>query len=218
MLRALMIMIACLAARPIAACETALVLAVDVSGSISLDEYALQIEGLAAALEDRQIVKTLIRGQDRIALVQWSGQRLQRLAMGWQSVETAEQASALAATVRAIKRPQLRTVTAIGEAIRFSLTQFESAGDCARHVIDISGDGAENEGMTLPDARSEAMLAGVTLNAIAIEIDAETFELTNYFRHSVITPGGFVITARGLPDYPRAIRDKLERELTKPAS
>ena len=62
------------------------------------------------------------------------------------------------------------------------------------------------------------MAAGVTVNAIAIELDASASALTGYFRRFVITPDGFAITARGLPDYPRAIRLKLLRELTKAVS
>lgn len=211
-------MVGCCLARPSAGCETALLLAVDVSGSISLEEYTLQMEGLAAALEDRRIVNALVNGRDRLALVQWSGIRQQRLALPWQSIKSAEDVAALAARVRQIERPQLRTVTAIGQAIRFSLPIFDSAADCASRVIDISGDGAENEGMTVAAARAEAVAAGITINAIAIEVDDRNYDLTRYFRYSVITTGGFVITARGLADYPRAIQTKLERELIKHSS
>ena len=141
------------------------------------------------------------------------GSTNQRLSLPWQSIRTAADVAALAATIRQIKRPQLRTVTAIGQAIRFSLGQFATVSACDRAVIDISGDGAENDGMTVADARAEAIAAGVTLNAIAIELDGTDGRVTEFFRDHVITPDGFVITAKGLPDYPRAIRIKLLREL-----
>jgi Ca-activated chloride channel homolog len=209
----LVILLALVFARPIAACETALLLAVDVSGSISLEEYHLQMEGLADALEDPRVVAALVDGQSRLALVQWSGRRHQRLALPWTATTTAEDVAKVAAEIRAIRRPQLRTVTAIGEAIRFSLALFADVQGCTRRVIDISGDGAENEGMTVPRARAEAIAAGVTINAIAIEVDDGDLRLSDYFLNKVITPDGFVVTAKGLPDYPRAIRVKLLREI-----
>ncbi len=215
MQRVLVILFACLLARPVAACETALLLAVDVSGSISLEEYTLQMEGLASAIEDPKIVTALLEGQNRVALVQWSGSRDQRLALPWQRLQDENDVAALAAKIRKIKRPQRHTVTAIGEAIRFSLAQFADASDCDRMVIDVSGDGEENEGMTLRAARAEAEAARVTINAIAIEIDDQHLGLSAYFLRFVVTSEGFVVTARGLPDYPRAIRAKLLRELSK---
>ena len=214
----ILILLAFALARPVAACETALLLAVDVSGSISLDEYLLQMEGLALALEDPAIIDALVTGQDRLALVQWSGSRHQILAIDWHRLQDKAGVAAFAATVRATRRPQLRTVTAIGNAIRFSLVQFGTVQDCDRRVIDISGDGAENEGQNLASARRDAEAARVTINAIAIERDDSADSLTGYFRRFVITTDGFAITAHGLPDYPRAIRQKLLRELTRAIS
>jgi Ca-activated chloride channel family protein len=152
----ILILLALTLTRPLAACETALLLAVDVSGSISLDEYHLQMEGLAQALEDPAIIEALVTGQDRLALVQWSGSRHQTLALDWHRTHDAVDVATFATAVRATRRPQLRTVTAIGQAIRFSLAQFGPVQDCDRRVIDISGDGAENEGQTLAAARAEA--------------------------------------------------------------
>jgi Ca-activated chloride channel homolog len=211
----LVILLALLFARPLAACETALLLAVDVSSSISPTEYEIQMQGLADALGDPRIVAALVDGQSRLALVHWSGQTHQRLTLRWQSIQRVEDVKDFAATIRQIKRPQLRSVTAIGQAIRFSLTQFAEVADCGRAIIDISGDGEENENWSLPEARNEAIAAGVMINAIAIELGDADFRLTDYFRRFVITPGGFVITATGVDDYPRAIRAKLLREIFK---
>lgn len=218
MRRALVALLFLALARPVAACETALLLAVDVSGSISLEEYHLQMEGLAQALEDPAIIAALVAGQDRLALVHWSGSRHQTLSLEWQSMNDAAGVATFAAAVRATRRPQMHTVTAIGDAIRFSLAQFGPVQDCDRRVIDISGDGAENEGMNLGAARAEAAADRVTINAIAIELDEGANSLTGYFRQYVITSDGFAITAHGLRDYPRAIREKLLRELTPAVS
>ena len=218
MLRAIRILSACLIVSPAAACETALLLAVDVSGSISGDEYVLQMHGLADALGDPDIVAALVGGQDKLALVQWSGVRNQRLSLPWQDLRSPADVADLAATLRKIKRPQDHTDTALGPALYFSLALFAEVPECQRRVIDLSGDGAENAGNTLPAARAEVEAHGVTLNAIAIEDDALSTKLSGYFRRFVITPDGFVVTARGLQDYPRAIRAKLLRELTKAVS
>lgn len=218
MRRVLLNLLFCALAGPGAACETALLLAVDVSGSISREEYTLQMQGLAQALEDPDIIDALVGGQDKLSLVHWSGLRKQRLSLPWITLRTSDDVAALAAAIRLLKRPQDHTDTAIGEALYFSLAQFPDVADCQRHVIDLSGDGAENAGQSLPAARAEVEANRVTLNGIAIENDAASLNLTDYFRRFVITPDGFVITAQSLADYPRAIREKLLRELTKAAS
>jgi Ca-activated chloride channel homolog len=205
-------------ASPAAACETALLLAIDVSGSISNEEYVLQMHGLADALGDPDVIAALVGGQDKVALVHWSGLRNQRLSLPWQHLQSAAQVADLAAAIRTIKRPQDHTDTAIGAALYFSLDLFSQVPDCQRHVIDISGDGAENASTSLPAARAEVEANDITLNAIAIEENAEDTRLTGYFRRFVITSDGFVVTAQGLTDYPRAIHEKLLRELTKSVS
>jgi Ca-activated chloride channel homolog len=106
----------------------------------------------------------------------------------------------------------------VGEAVSFSAAQFAAVPDCRRRVIDISGDGPENAGFTIGRARQQAEAAGIEINAIAIEDMGASSPITSFYRRWAITRGGFVVTARGLGDYPRAIREKLLRELTKPAS
>ena len=70
-------------ASPAAACDTALLLAVDVSGSIAMDEYYLQMDGLAEPVLDPAIINALVRGKDKLAMVQWSGDRFQPLPLPW---------------------------------------------------------------------------------------------------------------------------------------
>ena len=217
MLRVVVILSSCVLASPVAACETALLLAVDVSGSISNDEYVLQMQGLAEALADPDIVAAIVEGRDAIAVVQWSGRDLQTLALNWQSPRDAAAVADLAATLLTIKRPY-NTATSIGQAIRFSVPLFNAVPHCLRRLLDVSGDGKENDGMTLPLARAEAEAAGVTINGIAIETGTGVTDLTDYYRRLVITPDGFVLSAFGLPDYPRAIHAKLTRELVDPTS
>jgi Ca-activated chloride channel family protein len=95
------------------------------------------------------------------------------------------------------------------------LKQFQNVSDCKRKIIDISGDGTPNAKETGPVGvvRRQAEQMGVTINAVAIE--ALGLAITNFYRRRVITRDGFVLTARGVRDYPRAIREKLLREISR---
>jgi Ca-activated chloride channel family protein len=104
----------------------------------------------------------------------------------------------------------------VGQGLRFAAAQFASVPDCRRKVIDVSGDGQENAGFTDSAARAEAMDQGLMINAIAIEEPGPASPITSYYQRWIITPEGFVVTARGLGDYAETLRLKLLRELTKP--
>lgn len=198
------------------ACETALVLAMDVSGSVDRGEYLLQVEGLAAALADGALRDVLVQDQVALAVVQWSSLGQQALVLPWQRMLSFRAVDDFAARVLAMPRAFPGSDTAVGEALAFSLAQFEAVPDCRRRIIDMSGDGDENVGFTTPRARGAAIAAGVEVNGLAIE--AMGLSITNFYRRWVITPGGFVETAQGHLDYARAIRSKMLRELTKPGS
>lgn len=198
------------------ACETALLLAIDVSGSIDRGEYALQIGGLYDALRDPEVAEVLLQGQVALAVVQWSGLGRQAVMQPWQRMLSPEALRRFAEETRALPRAFQGSDTAVGEAITFSLAQFSAVADCRRKVIDISGDGPENAGNSVGRARMNAVAQGVEINAIAIEDMGPSAPITNFYSRWVITPKGFVMTARGLDDYPRAIRAKLLRELIKP--
>jgi Ca-activated chloride channel homolog len=208
--------LACLTGAPAFACETALLLSIDVSGSIDRGEYQLQVEGLASAVADAEIAEALVRGQVALAVVQWSGPAQQALVLPWQRMLEPGSVSRFGDSAAGMPRAFEGSDTAVGEAIRFALAQFAAVADCRRRVIDISGDGQENAGFTDARARSEAVAAGVTINAIAIEEAGPAFPITAYYRGWVITPGGFVVSARGLQDYAATLRIKLLRELLKP--
>lgn len=214
MLRAALFL--CLTAQPAAACETALLLSIDVSGSIDAGDYRLQTDGLASALQDPEVAEALVKGQVALAVVQWSGTSEQALVLPWQRMLAPRDVTRFAARAAAIPRAFQGSDTAVGQAIRFATAQFAAVPDCARRVIDISGDGQENAGFTDAAARREAIAAGLNLNAIAIEEPGEAIPITSYYRRWIITPEGFVVTARGLQDYARTLRLKLLRELAKP--
>lgn len=214
MLRAALL--ACFTAQPALACETALLLAIDVSGSIDASDYRLQTEGLASALADPDVTDALVRGQVALAVIQWSGVDEQALVLSWQRMLAPPDVTRFAARAAAIPRTFSGSDTAVGEGLRFATSQFAAVPDCRNKVIDVSGDGQENAGFTDAAARREAIAAGLTINAIAIEDPGPAFPVTSYYRSWIITPGGFVVTARGLQGYAGTLRQKLLRELTRP--
>jgi Ca-activated chloride channel homolog len=214
MLRAAVL--ACLTAQPALACETALLLSIDVSGSIDRADYRLQTDGLASALTDPEVAEALVRGQVALAVVQWSGTAEQTLVLPWQRMLSDPDVTRFAARAAAIPRAFTGSDTAVGESLRFATAQFAAVPDCKRRVIDVSGDGQENAGFTDAKARGEAINAGIMINAIAIEEPGPAAPITSYYRRWIITPGGFVVTARGLQDYAETLRLKLLRELTRP--
>jgi Ca-activated chloride channel family protein len=206
---------AALTCLPVAApaCETALLLAIDVSSSIDGGEYRLQVDGLADALGDLDVVEALVQGRSAVAVVQWSGVGDQAVVLPWSRIGSAADVEALASAARGMERAFVNSDTAIGDAIAFSAGQFGPVEDCERRVIDVSGDGTENSGGRTSVARQNAEAAGITVNGIAIE--SLGVAITGFYRIAVITSDGFVVTARGHLDYPRAIREKIRRELAK---
>jgi Ca-activated chloride channel homolog len=202
---------------PARACDVALVLAVDVSGSVDAWEYQLQAEGLAFALRDGQVADALVRTRAAIAVVQWSGQDQQTLSIPWTRIEEPAQVARLAGRMAAMPRAHAGGNTAVGLALDFAADLFgPPVRDCARWVIDVSGDGDENEGFTIGQARRRTLTRGITVNGLAIEGLGTAQSITNFYRAWVITPGGFVETAQGHADFARAMRRKLLRELEPP--
>lgn len=198
------------------ACDLALVLAVDVSGSVDHEEYRIQMDGLAAGLRDGIVTEAFVGQQARVTLVQWSGSSRQRQTVPWTTMNTPEDVAALADRIAADPRVWRNYSTAIGEALNLSQRLLDGV-PCTRKVIDVSGDGMSNEGQE-PRLNGPALAAeGIVVNALAIETDDT--DLTAYFFENVIVgEGAFVVTANGFEDYPDKIRRKLQRETTKQIS
>ena len=199
------------------ACDLALVLAVDVSGSVDAGEYRIQMDGLAAALRDGQVVDALVDQRAQVTLIQWSGSARQRQTIDWHEMTTPLDVGALAQKIEDDPRVWRNFSTAVGEAIGLSLDVLAQVPACRRKVIDVSGDGVSNEG-PMPDMHRAALGAlDVTVNALAIETGQE--DLTGwFFEHLIHGEGAFVITANGFEDYPEQIRRKLQRETTRQVS
>lgn len=213
---ALLVLIAALGASAAQACKMALILMVDVSSSIDPGEYRFQVDGMADALLDPAIAEILVRDQVALSVVQWSGIGEAEMSIAWQRMLTPESVLAFSERARSMDRRWERSRTAVGDAIAFGAAQFGPVSDCPRRVMDISGDGASNVGFDTASMRRQAQELGIEINGLAI--DRIGVSVTEFYRRFVISQGGFVITATGYSDYPRAIAAKLFRELVKPAS
>ena len=201
-------------AAPAQGCEVALLLAVDVSGSVDPSDYRIQMDGLAAGLTDRAISDALIEGQSKLALLQWTGSGRQQVVIDWTQMRDVADVADFADQVIAAPRVWRNYSTAIGDAMAMSVGAFALVPECKRYVIDISGDGPSNEGRPPREIWPELAAAGITVNALVIEDNVPG--LTAYFEAEVITgPGAFAVTADTFADYPYEIARKLLRELTK---
>lgn len=203
-----------LSAQTAMACQLALVLAVDVSGSVDPQEYRIQMDGLAAALRNGIVVEALTDQNAMLTLVQWTGTSRQRQTLPWTAISSAEDVEQFAKAIETDLREWRNFSTAIGEALKISAKLFDAVPQCGRLVIDVSGDGLSNEGVEPRNQHPQLQQRGITVNALAIETD--DFDLTGYFYENLISgDAAFVETAFGFAAYPEAILRKLQRETTR---
>lgn len=194
-----------------------LVLAIDSSDSVDDREFSLQIIGLAEALKHPEVIKAIGAGPRKsiaVSVVEWADREGQTVMIPWTRLHDATSARAVAERVGRLIRTYERGVTSVSGIIDFSVASFAGNGfQGTRRVIDISSDGRQNDGRSLPDARAEAGAAGVTINALTIL--NEYGSLDDYYRREVIIgPSAFVEVAEDYDAYPRAILRKLIRELS----
>ena len=200
-----------------AECRLALALAMDVSRSIDAADFRVQTEGLAMALADAEVQRAILKGGGTVALAvyQWSGTGHQEILQDWIMVDGPETLDRVIWSVRVARQPEVRRLTALGEAMRFGVELLAMAPPCERRVLDVAGDGQNNEGIGVATLRDRVDFSGVTVNGLAIGEHEQG--LARYFRDYVIGgPGAFVEIAPRQIDFPPAIRRKLLRELSGP--
>lgn len=215
-----------LAPAALAQCRQALALGLDVSGSVDAAEYRLQMDGLATALRDEDVIASLLSmptAPVEIAVYQWSGPNDQAVLVGWTPIRSTAELDQIAAALRAAQRPAGSVGTALGTAMRTGRGLLMQRTECWKLTLDISGDGKRNMGPQPKVVRDELEAAGITVNALVIGADAprtgdvrqvEIAELSSYFRANVIVgPDAFVQTALGFAAYEDAMVRKLKREL-----
>ena len=214
-----------LAAEPV---DLLLVLAADVSRSIEQPKFQLQREGYAAAISDLRVLKAVTSGpHQRIALcfVEWSGAGAQKVVIDWTVVGDAEAARRIGDQLTEAPR-SFADRTSISAAIDFAATLFDHAPYAsARRIIDISGDGNNNAGRSVVDARDDAVARGIVINGLVIltetpqpgSADHTNPEggLENYYRDNVIGgPGAFVLVAETFSVFGQAIIRKMIAEVS----
>jgi Ca-activated chloride channel family protein len=172
------------------------------------------MDGLAEALRNGVVADALIDQTASVTLVQWTGSSRQRQTLPWTQITTYADVLAFADAVAENPRVWRNFSTAIGEALSFSRGVLDETTHCTRQVIDVSGDGINNEGDEPHVQRVALKARNITVNGLAIETD-ET-DLTAYFFENLITgERAFVETAHGFEDYPATILRKLQRETTR---
>ncbi len=200
-----------------AACRLALALGLDVSRSVDAADYAIQKEGLVAALADPAIVDAFLKPRDRVAFAvyEWSGQARQDIVVDWTVVSGADDLARIRTDIARHDRPAALLPTGLGAALDFGRSLLDRAPDCRARTLDISGDGRSNDGRTPAEVHAAEDFGDALVNGLAI--GGHEADIAAYYRREVIRgPGAFVEIARTQADFPRAIRRKLERELTEP--
>lgn len=207
--------------------DVAVIFAADVSRSIDDDEFKLQRQGYAAAVTSPQVLKAVAagrRGAIAICFVEWSGPEEQQVVVDWTVVRDGESAAGFAATLLSAPRSFVGR-TSISAALDFSRAYFAKSGITAeRRVIDVSGDGTNNSGRPVLDARAETLAAGITINGLAIINEhpnpgyfAHTQPpegLPAYYEHNVVGgPGGFLLVVQDFKSFGEAITQKLVNEI-----
>jgi hypothetical protein len=202
--------------------DTELVIAVDVSYSISTGEQDIQRAGYAAAFEDREVVAAItsgVHGSVAVTYVEWAGDDTQRTVLPWTVIRNQAEASAFAQELRDAEI--LRSGhTSISAALLYSASLFENNGLVGlRRVIDISGDGVNNGGPFVTEARRAVTARGITINGLplmagSVSGTAEA-KIDEYYRDCVIGgAGAFSIPVRSWTHFAPAIRKKILFELT----
>ena len=190
-----------------------LVLALDTSSSVTAAEFEIERDGLTQAFRHPDVLAAIAAAGEQgiaVALVQWSGNRMQQRSIDWRVVHDETSAAALSAAIAATPRAFTGS-TGLGGAIRYALKEIENNGYAGRRkVIDVIGDGFT--GLSPRRERDRAVARGVTINGLAI-LD-EKPDLGRYYADHVIGgAGAFVLTVQSARDFAEAVRDKLIREI-----
>lgn len=198
--------------------DVALVLAVDVSQSVSATEARVQREGYAAAFESADVIAAIVRGfQGRIAVsyVEWSSPDHQNLVVDWTIVDGADSAAKLADRLRGLP-PKSGGTTSIASGLAYSEHLLDRVPwEPERRVIDISGDGRHNFGRGVDDVRRRIVERGIVINGLPVgSPTAEGFDVIDYYERNVIGgAGAFLVAAAGINDFAPAVRTKIAFEI-----
>ncbi|MDX1400692.1 MAG: DUF1194 domain-containing protein [Kiloniellales bacterium] len=193
-----------------------LALLVDVSASVNGEEYVLQANGLASAFRDPIVLRAIatLAGKGlAVTVIQWADDKSQRIAIDWFLVENEADALWIASQVETMPRLIEGGHTALSSALKFAARGIDQNGfQGLRRIIDLAGDGRNNSGPPLREARREVLAEGITINGLAI-VNELPF-LDRYFRdHLIGGDASFYIVAEDYRDFAAAMAEKLAREI-----
>lgn len=230
------------------AVDTALVMAVDISQSVDEDRYRLQMEGIAQALEDKDVIRVVTSGPRHailFTLIGWADRP--KVLLPWTWIASASDAAAVAKMLRSLPSAN-GEYTCVGRLLKYlsDVTLKPLPVKADRVVIDVSGDGPDNctSLQYVDDLRNRLVQDGVIINGLPILEDGKESEIERwnrapgstqsefplpskedartltmwYEQHVMGGPGAFVITAEGYEDFARAIRRKFIQEIAWPGA
>lgn len=207
-----------LAAAQATAVDLALVLAVDCSSSVDEGDFRLQMDGIAAALRNPPLVDAIASGRFRqiaLTLLHWSSRKSQKVVVDWRLLANRSDLDTFAHDTETAKRQWLPGGTGLAAALVFSVALLETLPVLAgRRVIDVSGDGEDNDGGNPGLARNEAVARGITINGLPIISGSQNLQV--YYDTQVI--GGensFLMPAANMLAFSDAMKQKLLREVAQ---
>ncbi|HMQ57249.1 MAG TPA: DUF1194 domain-containing protein [Rhizobiaceae bacterium] len=196
------------------ACALTLVLAMDASASVDAEEFAMQRTGLAQALVDPEVMDAILSvGGIQAFAFEWSGRNQQVAIADWRFLDSGLEIAAFASQISKHERGFDDFPTALGHALGYASVAMQRAPRrCERQVVDVSGDGVNNESFPPRTAYAAFPYGEVTVNGLVIA--GEQPNPVIYYRENVIRgPGAFVEVALNYADYGNAMRRKLLREI-----
>jgi len=210
------------------AVDVELVLAVDVSLSMSHDELRIQRDGYAAALTHDHVLNAIrdgLHGKIAVAYFEWAGEGSQYLVVPWTVIASRADAEAIAARISA-NPPNSARRTSISSGLRYAHDLFaESAFRGTKRVIDVSGDGPNNQGEWVNVVRDEIVGRGIVINGLplmtrgGVASGFDIADLDRYYEHCVTGgPGSFVVPVNDWQNFPEAVRRKLVMEIADSAT
>jgi hypothetical protein len=200
-----------------------LILAVDISYSMDPEELALQRDGYVEAITSPEFLRALkngIHGRVAVTYVEWAGVGEQRILLPWRLIDGEQTAAAVAAEIA--QAPIRRAYrTSISGALRFTAPMFDDNGYAGiRRVIDVSGDGTNNQGPQVTGVREDVLAKGIVINGLPIMLkrpNPATMDIPNldvYYEDCVVGgPGSFVVPIHEREKFKEAIRTKLVLEV-----
>lgn len=210
------LLVAALGASPAAAfCKVALALGLDISSSVNSHEYRLQLEGLADALDSKEVQQAILTPKGayvEAAAYEWSGAAQQRVLTDWARLDSIGAISVFANRLRQTQRRYSEFPTALGKAVEFGANLLRRSPPCGRKVLDISGDGENNDGKGPEFYRQQGLLDDITINGLVI-LGAYPNPAI-YYRSNVIQgENAFLAQAMRFEDYRDVMLGKLLREI-----